>query len=127
MKKMILIFSHKLTKKQVLDARESLGVDSFIYLPTELQKKWSLIPPDVRSIQESTYKIKEWIAATANKDDYILVQGDFGATCDVVNYCKCKGLKAIYSTTKREAKEKVRSDGKADIIHVFEHIRYREY
>lgn len=124
---MLLIFSHNLTEKQVLDARESLGVDSFIYLPPKLQNKWSLIPPDAEDICQSTYEIKEWIASIANKNDYILVQGDFGATYGVVNYCKSKGLKAIYSTTKRKAKEIVRSNGKVESVHVFEHVRYREY
>ena len=42
----------------------------------------------------------------------VLVQGDFGATHKVVNYLKAKGIKSVYSTTKRQAEEKVMDDVK---------------
>ncbi len=124
---MILIFSHTLTEKQIQDAKESLNVNQFIYLSQESQEKWSLIPPNIGNISNITDEIKEWITTVADKNDYILVQGDFGATYDIVNYCKLKGLKVVYSTTKRVTKEIPRSDGKIEVIHEFDHVMYREY
>lgn len=127
LKNMILIFSHKLTDKQIQDAKVNLNIDEFIYLPQDLQNKWSLIDPDLENVSSITCEIKKWIDIVVNTNDYILVQGDFGATYDIVNYCKNKELKAIYSTTKRVAKETVIDGGKIELIHVFEHVRYREY
>lgn len=127
MKKLILIFSHVLTDKQIEDARENFKIDEFIYLPKELQTKWSLVPPDEKDISYITREVKEWLEKVATKEDYILVQGDFGATYDVVNYCRSKGLKAIYSTTNRRAKEVRAKDGKIELTHIFEHVMYREY
>ncbi len=127
MKKLILIFSHILTERQTNDAKESLNIEDFVYLPPDLQDLWSSIPPDVKDISDIMDKIKEWISGTADKKDYILVQGDFGATYDVVGYCKATGLKAVYSTTRRNAKEILREDGTIETIHVFEHVMFREY
>lgn len=124
---MILVFSHDLTEKQIKDAKGNLNINEFVYLPKELQKKWSLVPPNIEYIYSIVDEIKEWITSVADKDDYILVQGDFGATYNVVNYCKSKGLKVVYSTTKRKAKEITRDDGKVEMIHVFDHVMFREY
>ncbi|SDZ35743.1 hypothetical protein SAMN05660462_02835 [Proteiniborus ethanoligenes] len=127
MRKLILIFSHSLTDKQIEDSKVNLYINEFIYLPKELQGKWSLIPPDMEDISNITDEIKDWIDSVADKDDYILVQGDFGATYDVVKHLKNKGHRVIYSTTSRRAKEIVRDDGKIEITHIFDHVMYREY
>lgn len=127
MKKLILIFSHILTDKQVEDAKENLQVEDFLYLPKDLQRKWSLVPPDEKDITSITREIKVWLEEVATTEDYILVQGDFGATYDVVNFCRSKGFKAIYSTTNRRAKEVRREDGKIEVSHIFDHVMYRPY
>ncbi|NLY86661.1 MAG: hypothetical protein GX077_09960 [Tissierellia bacterium] len=127
MKKMVLIFSHVLTEKQIEDAEINLGVDEFIYLPKDLQEKWSSIPPQEKDISGITKEIKNWLEEVATKGDYVLVQGDYGATYDLVNFCRAKGLKAVYSTTSRRAKEIKGQDGKIEITRVFEHVIFREY
>ena len=43
MKKILLLFSHKLTEKQIKKLEE-MGIEYKIELPEELQKKW-LSPP----------------------------------------------------------------------------------
>jgi len=125
--RMILIFSHILTDIQIQDAKANLGVDEFIYLPKDLQEKWSLIPPDEKDITSITGEIKEWLEEVATRKDYILVQGDYGATYALVNFCRSRGFKAIYSTTSRRAREVKGEDGKIEITRVFEHVRYRDY
>lgn len=124
---MILIFSHTLTEIQEEDARENLGIDEFIYLPTKLQELWSSLPPNVEDLSNITKRIKEWASDLVNKDDYILVQGDFGATYDVVYYLKQRGLKVVYSTTSRQAIESKKADGSLEITRVFDHVIFREY
>jgi len=127
MKRMILIFSHTLTAKQGEDAKVNLGVEKFIYLPKDLQERWCEVPPDKKDISGITKDIKKWLEELATKDDYVLVQGDYGATYDLVNFCKSKGLKAVYSTTRRRAKEEMKADGKVEVSRIFEHVMFREY
>lgn len=127
MKKMILIFSHKLTDVQIQSAKDSLEVEEFIYLPEELQSIWSNIPAEIKDISDYIEDIINWIDEIGVKDDLILVQGDFGATYRVVNHSISKGLIPIYSTTKRKAKEIKNSDGTISLTHKVSHVIFREY
>jgi len=52
--KMFLLFSHKLTDEQIKDAKSNLGVDEFVYLPDDLQNKFSNVPPEIDDIKEYT-------------------------------------------------------------------------
>ena len=126
-KKLFLIFSHKLTDKQREDAKNNLDVEEFIYLPEDLQKIWTNLSPELDDLGAALEEIKSWISKTSSKEDYILVQGDFGATYEMVSFCKGLDLKVIYSTTKRQAHETLRDDGKVQISHLFEHIKFRKY
>jgi len=126
-KKMFLIFSHHLTDKQIREGAEVFNIDEYIHLPEELQSIWSNISPDTEDISNEVDKIIDWLEEKLDPDDAVLVQGDFGATYKVVNYLKSKGIKAVYSTTKREAEEEASDDGKVTVKHVFSHVIFREY
>jgi len=126
-RKMFLIFSHHLTDKQIRQGAEVLNIDEYIHLPEELQKIWSNISPDTEDISNEVDSIIDWLEEKADTDDVVLVQGDFGATYKVVNYLKSKGIKAVYSTTKRQAEEEATEDGKVTVKHVFSHVIFREY
>ena len=45
MKKMFLLFSHKLTEIQREDAIKSLNIETFVSLPEKLQNYWSNVDP----------------------------------------------------------------------------------
>ena len=124
--KMFLIFSHKLTNEQIKDAKENLGVDEFVYLPQKLQEKFSNVPPEIDDIKEYSLDFMEFLNQNAKKDDFVLIQGDFGVVFWVVEYCKQNNLKAVYSTTKRIVKEK-NIEGKVVKISEFQHIKFRFY
>lgn len=126
-KRMFLVFSHQLSNKQIEDSSKNLNVDEYIYMPNELQKVWSNIPPDKHSISEEVNKIIDWLENEIDPTDIVLVQGDFGATFKIVSYLKSKGIKTIYSTTEREAYEKEIGEGKVSLRHVFSHVIFREY
>lgn len=125
-KNMLLLFSHHLTNEQEKDARENLGVGEFISLPPELQQKWSNIPPELESLREYLKDIFEWIDKVAGKGDFVLVEGEFGATYSVVSYCIDKDLIPIYSTTERKVIEEAANDG-VKTQRVFKHVRFRQY
>ena len=124
--KMFLLFSHKLTDEQIKDAKENLGVNEFIYLPKDLQNKFSNVPPEIENIKEYSKDFKEFLTNNAKKEDYVLIQGDFGVVFQMVEFCKENNLKAIYSTTKRVVKEQI-INGKIIKTSEFRHIRFRNY
>ncbi len=126
MKQMFLLFSHALTPLQIKDAKESLKIEKFIYLPKKLQKIWSSIPPDTEDIKEILEPIKIFLIQNSKKDDCVLIQGDFGATCYMVSFVNEIDLIPVYSTNKRVAKE-VREGDKLIKISEFKHSRYRKY
>jgi hypothetical protein len=122
--KMYLLFSHKLTDAQIKDAKK-LGVDEFVYLPDDLQRKFSNVPPELESIKEYAKDFEKFLE-NAKSGDYVLIQGDFGLTCHLVNFSKSKGLIPVYATTKRISKD-IKKDGKVVKISEFKHIRFRKY
>ena len=126
-KRMVLIFSHQLTQIQEEDARLNWGVEEFIHLPLDLQQRWSNISPVTDSVEESLEDIFNWIEKNTTTNDYLLVQGEFGATYQMVHWLKKRGYAVLYSTTHREAIENVGEDSSIIITHKVSHVRYREY
>jgi hypothetical protein len=125
-KQLLLLFSHSLTKEQIVDANNSLQIDNFISLPDNLQTIWSNIPADIDEVKSYLQPIKEFIQMKLNRGDMALIQGDFGAVYNMVNFTKDLDIIPIYATTKRETKE-IFKDGKIIKTSIFKHTRYREY
>jgi len=123
--KLFLFFSHTLTQEQINDAKNP-GIDKFVPLPNELQYLWSNVPPELEDIEEYAKPFYEFLNINARKGDYVLVQGDFGLSCRLVNYSKQKGLIPVYATTKRKVIE-TEKDGKIVKISEFKHVQFRRY
>jgi len=123
--KMYLFFSHTLTDDQINDAIKNLNIEEFIYLNDKLQKKWSSVPPELESIKEYAKDFEKFLE-NAKKGDYVLIQGDFGLTCYLVNFSKNRGLIPVYATTKRISKD-MKKDGKIIKVSEFKHIKFRKY
>ena len=127
MKKMILLFSHRLTRRQIEDAREKLGVEKFVYLPQNLQMIWSGLDPKQESIKKQLEPVLEYIKKNAGKANIFLVQGDFGAVFLTVNLIKSLGMKAYYSTTKRIYDTIHVEEDVLKNTHMFAHEIFREF
>jgi len=125
MKRMFLLFSHKLTDEQIKDAKENWGIGEFVYLPESLQEIWSNIPPEVEDIKPLLEDIKQFLRENANINDVVLIQGDFGAVVEMVEFVKF-WLIPVYATTKRISKE-IEKDGKIVKVSEFKHVRFRKY
>ena len=123
MKMMFILMSHEITTIQKEDAKKSFGVDNFEVVPS---KWWGQIPPDSDSVRPYTQEIKEWLDSRAKDGDILLVQGDFGATVDMISYARGKNMIPVYATTERKATERVEND-KIITVRTFEHVRFREY
>ena len=99
----------------------------FIALPEELQARWSNVPPDLDSLKESLRPLLEWLDATAQAGDYVLVQGDVGAVYAVVRFALTRGLTPVYATTERQVVEQSLPDGTVRKHSRFHHVRFRMY
>ncbi len=128
MKTLHLLFNHRLTPEQQADAKDKLGVEQFRYLPEDLQKLWSQVPAD-KDTNLITYlePIKIWIER-AKSEDYVLIQGDYGAAYHLVRYC-LKGNYGIpvYSTTVRQTQEITQPGGTVEVRRSIKHVQFREY
>ena len=122
-----LIFNHEITFRQEQDACKSLGIDKIIELPPALDTIWRQIPPDLESIKNYLNPVKDRLVSHAEKNDYLLVQGDFGACYIMANFAFKIGLLPIYSTTRREAVEEHDNNGTVKLVHHFRHRIFRRY
>jgi len=126
-RRLFLIFNHEITPLQEDDARRSLGARRIVDLPSDLKELWRHIPPELPEICNYLAPIKVWLKDESKKSDYVLIQGDFGATYIMVNVAFKFGLVPVYSTTNREAVEKHESDGAVSLTHRFKHQIFRKY
>ena len=127
MKKMILLFSHKLNDKQIENAKKDFAISKFVYLQKEFQYIWSHINPDIKTLENTLEPICKYLENTVSKGDIVLIQGDFGACFIMVNLCKKLGAIPVYATTERITKEYINDDGKLEKKSIFEFRRFREY
>lgn len=121
-----LLFNHTLTSIQEDSAHKTLGVKNITYLPKPIQDIWKHIPSDKPTIKTLLYPIYDYLGNSCREGDYILIQGDAGATYLIVQEAFMLKLKPIYATTKRTVVES-NKDGKVIKTSIFEHVIYREY
>lgn len=123
MKTLFTLINHTLTLEQEEDARKNLNVDKFINITDAM---WSDINPSEKSIIKFVETYKDKLKKQAKAGDVLLVQGDFGATYNMIRFAKNMGLIAVYATTNRIVSEQV-ENGKVVIKREFKHARFREY
>lgn len=126
MAELYTLFNHTLTDLQIKDARNSLQIEKIIDPPETIKNLWSNIPADLEDIREFLKPVFEYLQ-NIPKNNYILIQGDFGAVYLAVNLAKEVGLIPIYSTTRREHKEIHKPDGSVEMVKVFKHCIFRKY
>ena len=124
---LFLIFNHDITPYQKRDAQDSFGIGEIICLPPDLKTIWSSIPPDLPELNNYLKPVKGWLVREAKKNDYVLIQGDFGACYIMVNFAFKALLIPIYSTTKRKAEEEYGQYGEVKLVHRFKHRIFRIY
>lgn len=123
MKTLFTLINHTLTSEQEEDARKNLNVDKFVNIADTM---WSDIDPSEKSIIKFVEVYKDKLKKQAKVGDVLLVQGDFGATYNMIRFAKNMGLIAVYATTNRIVSEQV-ENGKVVIKREFKHARFREY
>lgn len=127
LRKLFLIFNHKLTDEQKSSAFHTLKVDDIIYQPDDLQEIWSNVPPEGDFPEEEIKKVVIWLSENSAKGDYVLIQGDFGATFYLVDYSLKMGLIPVYATSKRTVLEERDEHGVTKKVSIFKHVEFRRY
>ncbi len=127
MPNLFVLFNHTLTAAQEADARAALGVVEIVLPPDEIRRLWSRVPPDSETLSGYLAPVRAWLAGEAGPGDFVLVQGEFGATFLMVSFCLKRGLVPVYSTTDRQAVEKRLPGGTVRLQHVFRHVRFPRY
>ena len=123
MRTLFALINHTLTREQEEGARKNLNIDKFINI---VDASWSDIDPSEKSVIKFVEAYKDKLRSQAKAGDVLLVQGDFGATYNMIRFAKNMGLIAVYATTNRIVSEQV-ENGKVVIKREFKHARFREY
>lgn len=126
MSTMFLLFSHKLTNEQIASAKKDLNCENLVYLPRELQNLWSNIPATEQDYEHLIH-FENFIFKNYKEGDYALIQGDWGYTYHMINFCKKIGVIPLYSTTERNSREVFNQDGSVSKISLFKHVIYKRY
>jgi hypothetical protein len=123
MKKLFVLMNHDILQSQIDEAKNILGVDEIITLSDDA---WSNIDPNKEKIASDMLSYKQRLHQEANSGDFLLVQGDFGATYNMVCFAYEHKLIPIYATTLRRSTEKL-VDNKIITTREFVHARFRQY
>lgn len=124
---LFFLFNHTPTPSQLDDARRFLGVGCFVEPPPEIQRLWRQVPPESEGIAAYLAPVRDWLGRQAGAGDFVLIQGDFGATYLMVRFAMQKGLVPVYATTERQVAEQTVADGRVHLTHTFAHRRFRRY
>lgn len=125
-RKMWVLLSHQLLQEQIKSAKEELGCEEIIYFPEELQKIWKNIPAEEEGYSEIE-KFQQFILKKILKGEIICIQGEWGYTHNIVNFCKEIGIIPVYATTKRVCKEIKNDEGSVIKISKFKHVKFKKY
>lgn len=123
MKTLFILMNHELLPTQHDDALHSLHIEKTVILSDQ---HWSQIPSEDSSIKPFVLHYETRLKQEAKKGDFLLVQGDFGATYHMVRFAKSLGMVPIYATTKRVVTQKM-IEGSVITQREFLHVRFREY
>ena len=104
---------------------EDFGVKKIVSLASELQEMWSNVSIK-ENYMENLEKIKKYIENNFNKDDVMLIQGNWGYTYNLVKWSIENDLIPVYSYTERNVEE-IKYGENVKKISYFKHIKFIKY
>ena len=126
MRNFVVLMSHDMSEIQKNDAYEKLKVTKIIEAPSEIKKIWGNINPISNLDTKFLEPVVLWISQSSKEEDYVLVQGEFGATFYIVDYCFKNNLIPVYATSLRRVDE-IRQGDRVITNRVIVHEGYRNY
>lgn len=122
-----VLMSHSLSPGQEGEARERFLINRVIYPPEKLKNYFSGVPPENELDLPILYQMTNWIQSISRRGDIVLVQGEYGITFFLVDFCLKNGLVPIYASSHREYRENPGKDGSVVRHHRFRHVTLRHY
>ena len=123
----LVLMNHQLTPIQEKELKTEYFINKIIYPDKSIEKLWSSIKPEKELNIKMLDKIILWLSRNSYSGDYCIIQGEFGATFYLVDYCFKKKLIPIYAASGREYKEEILEDGSVKRVHIFRHVNFRKY
>ena len=124
--KMAVLMNHQLSSTQKAEAQGALGVQSFVAMPPEVAALWCNADPAKDLHELGAENVICWLTEQTEEGDYVIVQGDYGLTFAVVDWCLKTGRVPVHATTERKAVEK-NIQGNIVVERVFNHVKFRVY
>jgi len=124
-RKLLIVMSHVLLPEQERETEERFGVTTFVSLPEALQARWSNVDPELTRLDDWLRPIAVWMEGIGRPGDYVLIQGEYGATVWLVARAHRSRLVPIYATTRREVRERREPDGNVVTERTFRHVQFR--
>jgi hypothetical protein len=121
------IMNHELTAEQLTEARKRFGIETVHELPADLKRYWENVPPEGELMTEELRQLLVWLDTNVQPGDYIIIQGEYGASWLIVDFCFTRGFIPIYATSKRESREQRIGIEKKIKMHIFRHVQFRKY
>lgn len=125
--KAFIIMSHDLLDVQINELREKMKVNEIVYLPHDLKTRFMQISKETNESIKLINDIKEFIDRNKINGDYVLIQGEYGVTNYIVNWCFKNELSPIYASTERVYNREVLEDGSILNKHIFNHKEFKSY
>lgn len=122
-----MIFSHELTEPQQKEAYEAFGAEAIYALPQELNQLWSNIPAALPELAGFLRPVTQWLESQVHEGDFLLIQGDFGATYLMIEWGFRHKCIPVYATTERKVIKEVLGNNEVVTHRVFEHVQFRRY
>jgi uncharacterized protein MJ1673 len=121
MKKIILLFSHTLTEPQVKELKENWNCNKIIYMSDELKNNWMNV-----SNNTDINQFKKFLLDNLRKNNYVLIQGEWGLTYNMINFAKENNFIPLYAGTTRNVTEHKERD-KVIKNSIFSHTTFKKY
>lgn len=119
------LLNHEPTPEQREDLRSHWEAE--IVLPSEEVKyAWASIPPEGEITASLLEPFFRWVKE-APEGSFLWVQGEYGATYQMVRFALQRGLVPIYATTRRDVIEEKQPDNSVVKRVVFRHVQFRRY
>ncbi|MBP5451329.1 MAG: hypothetical protein J6Y16_03735 [Treponema sp.] len=125
MKKAFCLLNHELTQNQIAELKGKFRIERIVYPREELSKMWSQITATEELDMDVINTVVSWLSS-ANQNDVLIVQGEFGSTFMIVDYALKNGLIPLHAVTERVANEQ----RNGEIVYrqyIFEHVCFRKY
>ena len=112
---------------QEQQSAKELNAQKIVEMPAILKQLWQQVPAESDILKSYLSPFRKWLCENGRKGDLVLIQGDFGATYLMVEVAFRQGLIPVYTTSVRNASEKIQEDGSVKMEHVFSFCRFRKY